>query len=68
MMSAIPRYSILSLSEHHFEDYAKYTRLIQAKVPALVLVRDPISTLKSYLNFAQPNKNLTYSGGGGGQN
>lgn len=65
MIGSLPCYSIISLSEHHFEDYAKYTRLIQARVPALVLVRDPISTLKSYLNVAQDNKNLIYSGGGG---
>ena len=67
MIGSLPCHSIISLSEHNFEDYAKYTRLIQARVPALVLVRDPISTLKSYLNVAQPNKNLTYCGGGGAE-
>ncbi len=65
MIGSLPCHSIISLSEHNFEDYAKYTQLINAQVPALVLVRDPISTLKSYLNVAQENKNLIYSGGKG---
>lgn len=44
-------YPAIMQAECDFEDYEKFMRTIDAKVPALVLVRDPISILKSCVNF-----------------
>lgn len=52
----------LALCEYNFKDFLKYTRLLNAKVPALLLVRDPISILKSCINFIS-NENTQIIGG-----
>lgn len=56
-LSTFHTYCAISFSECHFKGYHKYMRLFNAKVPALLLVRDPISILKSCINFAATPKN-----------
>ncbi|WP_026944122.1 DUF2972 domain-containing protein [Helicobacter rodentium] len=46
----------LALCECNFKGYCNYTHLLNAKAPALLLVRDPISILKSCINFVATPK------------
>ena len=55
-LSTFHTYCAISFSECHFKGYHKYMRLFNAKVPALLLVRDPISILKTCINFAATPK------------
>ena len=57
----------LALCEYNFKDFYQYTHLLNARVPALLLVRDPISVLKSCINFVATPKEKTINGGGGGK-
>ena len=64
-LSTNPTYAALALCEYNFKDFAKYTHTLNAKVPALILVRDPISILKSIINFfTPPQKHIKKMGGG----
>lgn len=54
----------IALSESDFKGFTKYYHLLNAKVPALILVRDPISMCKSIVNLARPMWNETISAGG----
>ncbi|MCX2716496.1 hypothetical protein OQH61_01960 [Helicobacter sp. MIT 21-1697] len=63
-LSTKPTYAALALCEYNFKDFTKYTSTLDSKVPALILVRDPISILKSGINFAQPQQDKQLMGGG----
>lgn len=54
----------LALCEYNFKDFYQYTHLLNARVPALLLVRDPISVLKSCINFVATPKEKTINEGG----
>lgn len=67
-LSTYPTHATLAICEYNFKDFVKYTRTLNAKVPALILVRDPISMLKSNINFIVPTKeNIQLAGGGAEQ-
>ncbi|TLD79919.1 hypothetical protein LS68_008725 [Helicobacter sp. MIT 05-5293] len=69
LLSSYPTYPICMLSEWNFEGYEKYTSLLQpAKIPALILVRDPISICKSMVNFVHHRTDGYQVMGGGAEN
>ena len=60
-------HSAICLSEIYFKDYQKYFSSLTKRVPALVLMRDPISILKSVVNFTYTNDDkMSVVWGGGG--
>lgn len=62
------KYPIVALSEYNFCNYSKYiSALAPAKVPAVILVRDPISACKSYINFVHPTYGKLRINMGGGK-
>ncbi|RDU72315.1 DUF2972 domain-containing protein [Helicobacter aurati] len=59
-------YNIITLSEYNFTDHQKFFATIREKVPAIILVRDPIAICKSAINHSMERKNITTIIRGGG--
>ena len=59
--------AMVLLAETGFRDDKKFFRSIKSKVPALVVMRDPIALLKSWVNRFLANARIVVAAEGGNQ-